>query len=91
MYLSPTVTKPANLIKIQLLASRNQLSLIAIDEAHLFCEWADFRSAYKDLTKLKYDFADIPIMALTATATPDTVQDMKDLLRHSHIVKASVN
>lgn len=39
------ITKPVNLIKIQLLASRDQLSLIAINEAHLFCEWADFRSA----------------------------------------------
>ena len=85
------VIKPGNLSKIQLLSSRKQLSLIAIDEAHLFCEWADFRSAYKDLKKLKYDFPDVPIMALTATAKPDTVEDMKDLLRHPHIVKASVN
>ena len=30
-------------------------------------------------------------MALTATAKPDTVEDMKDLLRHPHVVKASVN
>ena len=43
------VIKPANLTKIQLLASRKQLSLIAIDEAYLFCEWTDFRSASKEI------------------------------------------
>ena len=85
------ITKPGNLSKIQLLASRKQLSLIAVDEAHLYCEWADFRNAYRDLKKLKYDFPDVPIMALTATAKPDTVENMKDLLRHPRVVKASVN
>ena len=65
--------------------------MIASDEAHLFCELADFRNAYKDLKKLKYNFPTIPIMALTTTAKPNTVEDMKDLLRHPHVVKASVN
>lgn len=82
------MSKPDNLSKVESLASRKQLSLIAIDEAHLFCEWADFRNAYKDL---KYNFPTILIMALTATVKPDTVEDMKNLLRHPHVVKASVN
>ena len=67
------------------------LSLIAIDEAHLCTEWVDFRSAYKDLKKFTYDFPDTPIMALMATAMPDVVDDIKSLLRHPHVVQASVN
>lgn len=85
------VTKPCNLLKMQSLAQSGHLSLIAIDEAHLCTEWADFRSAYKDLKKFKYDFPDTPIMALTATAMPDVVDDIKSLLRHHHVVQASVN
>ena len=73
------VTKPCNLLKMQSLAQSGHLSLIAIDEAHLCTEWADFRSAYKDLKKFKYDFPDTPIMALTATAMPDVVDDIKSL------------
>ena len=76
-------------MKIQSLAQSGNLSLIAIDEAHLCTEWADFRSAYKDLKKFKYDFPDIPIMALTATAMPDVVDDIKSLLRHTYVVRSS--
>ena len=78
-------------MKVQSLAQNGHLSLIAIDEAHLCTEWSDFRSSYKELKKLKYDFPDVPIMALTATAMPEVVKDMKSLLRRPHIVQASVN
>lgn len=85
------LTKPSNYAKIQSLARNKQLSLIAIDEAHLFVDWADFRVAYNDLRKLKYDFPDTPIMALTATATPDVADEIKLLLRHPVVAQASAN
>lgn len=53
------------------------ISLIAIDEAHCICEWGhDFRPDYRNLSILRGQFPHVPIMALTATATPDVRQDI---------------
>ncbi len=53
------------------------LRLIAVDEAHCISEWGhDFRPAYRNLTGLKQRFNGIPILALTATATPRVKQDI---------------
>ena len=50
-----------------------QISLIAIDEAHCVSQWGhDFRQDYLLLNQLAEHFPDVPRMALTATATPRT-------------------
>ena len=50
-----------------------QISLIAIDEAHCVSQWGhDFRQDYLLLNQLAEHFRDVPRMALTATATPRT-------------------
>lgn len=61
------------------LHTQGQLIRIAIDEAHCISEWGhDFRPAYKDLKWLKANLQcpSVPIMALTATATPKVRQDI---------------
>ena len=53
------------------------LSLIAIDEAHCISEWGhEFRPDYRNLRQLRHDFPDVPVIALTATATKRVREDI---------------
>jgi ATP-dependent DNA helicase RecQ len=57
------------------------LKLIAVDEAHCISEWGhDFRPSYRNLAGLKQRFRGIPILALTATATPRVKNDIIEQL-----------
>lgn len=59
------------------LVSRVNLALIAIDEAHCVSEWGhDFRPDYRQLRSLLDDNADVPRLALTATADKRTREDI---------------
>lgn len=58
------------------------ISLIAIDEAHCISEWGhDFRKEYSNLKHLKATFPNIPIIALTATATSEVKKDILKQLK----------
>ncbi|MEK7672857.1 MAG: DNA helicase RecQ [Patescibacteria group bacterium] len=64
------------------------VQLIAIDEAHCISEWGhDFRPEYRNLKKLRQDFPDIPLIALTATAT---IKVRKDIVEQLSLQKAKI-
>ena len=57
------------------------LKLIAVDEAHCISEWGhDFRPSYRNLAGLKQRFNGLPVLALTATATPRVKKDIIEQL-----------
>ena len=57
------------------------LGMIVIDEAHCISQWGyDFRPSYLKLIELRKAFPTLPILALTATATPEVVKDIADKL-----------
>lgn len=57
------------------------INLIAIDEAHCISEWGhEFRPDYRNLKLLRGDFPNVPVIALTATATERVRQDIIDQL-----------
>ena len=70
------------------------LSFVAIDEAHCISEWGhDFRPEYRNLKNIIKMLGDIPIIGLTATATPKVQEDiLKNLdMPNANTFKASFN
>lgn len=58
-----------------------QVSFITVDEAHCISQWGyDFRPSYLKISDIRHEKPDIPILALTATATPEVVDDIQDKL-----------
>ena len=61
---------------------RMKVSLIAVDEAHCISQWGyDFRPPYLRIAELRELHPDVPIVAVTATATPEVVKDIQKKLK----------
>lgn len=58
-----------------------QVSFITVDEAHCISQWGyDFRPSYLTIADIRHDLPDVPVLALTATATPAVVKDIQKRL-----------
>ena len=58
-----------------------RVSIITVDEAHCISQWGyDFRPSYLRIADIRRDHPNVPVLALTATATPAVVLDIQDRL-----------
>lgn len=78
LYISPERLKTDN---FRANFPKMKLSLIAVDEAHCISQWGyDFRPPYLEIAEIRPHFPHVPILALTATATPEVVTDIQQKL-----------
>ena len=57
---------------------RMPVSFLTVDEAHCISQWGyDFRPSYTKIAEIRKILPDIPVLALTATATPEVVKDIQ--------------
>lgn len=61
--------------------ARMKVNLLAVDEAHCISQWGyDFRPSYLNIIKIRQHLPNIPLLALTATATPIVITDIQEKL-----------
>jgi len=85
------ISKSQKRAKLHELVKNSKICLIAIDEAHLYHQWLEFRTAYRDLEQLKTEFPTVPLLCLTATAPPPVQDSIMKLLRDPIICRASID
>jgi ATP-dependent DNA helicase RecQ len=89
LYLSPERLQ-SELARVRI--ARMQVNLIAVDEAHCISQWGhDFRPPYRMIAELRELHPKVPVMALTATATPEVVEDIVEQLefKKRHVIRTS--
>ena len=86
LYVSPErLSSPLFLAKLQYM----KVSFIAVDEAHCISQWGyDFRPSYLRIANIRKALPGIPVLALTATATPQVVDDIQAKLGFLHYEKS---
>lgn len=77
------------------LLRRLDIALIVVDEAHCISQWGpDFRPSYLNIKIARRDLPGVPVLALTASATAEVVEDIMTQLEfrsHNHIYRLSFN
>ncbi len=91
LYVAPeSLTKEANVLFLQ----KANISFVAIDEAHCISEWGhDFRPEYRKIRSIIDNIGNLPVIALTATATPKVQLDIEKNLQmeNADTFKSSFN
>ncbi|GAB3706353.1 DNA helicase RecQ [Spirosoma flavus] len=91
LYIAPeSLTKEENLDFLK----KANISFVAIDEAHCISEWGhDFRPEYRKIRGIVDNIGNLPVIALTATATPKVQQDIQKNLQmeDANLYKSSFN
>ncbi len=79
LYLSPERLK-SDIFRAKV--QQMNISFITVDEAHCISEWGyDFRPSYLEIGKLREYLPGVPVLALTATATNEVVEDIQEKLK----------
>ncbi|AEV31433.1 ATP-dependent DNA helicase, RecQ family [Owenweeksia hongkongensis DSM 17368] len=71
---------------------RMKVNLLVVDEAHCISQWGyDFRPPYTKIAEIRELLPSVPILALTATATPNVVDDIQEKLSfpEKHVIQKS--
>ena len=79
LYVSPErLATPIFMEKIK----QTKVCMIAVDESHCISQWGyDFRPSYLRIADIRELLPEVPVLALTATATPEVVDDIQRQLR----------
>ena len=78
LYISPE-RLDTEIFRIKL--AKMKISMITVDESHCISQWGyDFRPAYLKIAEVRRLLPGVPVLALTATATPEVVKDIQQRL-----------
>ena len=69
-----------------------KVCLLTVDESHCISQWGyDFRPSYLNIADIRKELPDVPVLALTATATPQVTDDIQDKLgfREKNVIRMS--
>ena len=78
LYISP---ERLNTEIFQTKLKRMKVCMITVDESHCISQWGyDFRPAYLNIADIRKLLPNVPVLALTATATPEVVKDIQERL-----------
>lgn len=85
LYISPE-RLATDIFRVKL--AKMRVNMLAVDESHCISQWGyDFRPAYLRIAEIRDMLPDVPVLALTATATPEVVKDIQARL---HFKKENV-
>ncbi len=89
LYVSPERLVLSN---FQEVLQNMNINILAVDEAHCISQWGyDFRPPYLNIADVRKFMPKTPVLALTATATPDVVEDIQEKLKfgRKNVIKSS--
>ncbi len=69
-----------------------KICLLTVDESHCISQWGyDFRPSYLTIADIRKELPDVPVLALTATATPQVTDDIQEKLgfREKNVIRMS--